>query len=245
MTFGKTETLLMIGTILRQDEESAYDPLCRILYKDVNHLMNKYCQGIQFRDKEDLIQEVVSKVILNLPRFYKNSVNASEAERNAWLKTIVINARNDYFRRLYRSVEKDAVGLLDSVEQTAEKTIETQMELRESLFEALSNAFRIDTSPEKLMAFVYNCLLGRLTSTNGSPKKVTEEFEEVALWDMYQRMVYDLSDVLHCPIPEHILKPLKDKVEKTPDKPFRLSPRSITESSSWIVKTLKEQQKNG
>ena len=102
MTFGKADTLLMIEKALQQSEEEAYEPLCEILYRDIKVLINKYCRDVYHDDREDLLQECVSKVILNLPRFYKNSQQLTEAERNAWLREIVINTRNDYFRKLCR-----------------------------------------------------------------------------------------------------------------------------------------------
>lgn len=241
MTFGKADTLLMIEKALQQSEEEAYEPLCEILYRDIKVLINKYCRDVYYDDREDLLQECVSKVILNLPRFYKNSQQLTEAERNAWLREIVINTRNDYFRKLCRKDKKDSVEYCDALEQPAEQAVEKKIEARDSLFEILSYVFSIDTSPETMLAFVYNNLLDKFSNVNGSPKELSEEFHNMSLDEIYEKMVCDLSDILECNIPNHVLKPLRDKVNHAPGKRFFLSPRCVTERSNWIVKKVKEQ----
>ncbi len=245
MTFGNEETFSLIERILLRSEENAYDPLCVILYEDVGILINKYCQDVRYHDREDLKQEVVSKVIIYLPRFYNDSAQKTEAERNSWLKSVVINARNDYFRKMTRYLEKNALEYEDSFGQVDETSIEKKIELRETLFETLSLAFSIRTSPEKLMAFVYNNLLGRLTRTNGSPLNIYETFKGCTLRVMAKKMVFDLSEALQCEIPSWVIKPLQDKVDLRPEDYFDLSPRGITDSSNWIAKKIKEHQRDG
>lgn len=245
MKFGKEDTFSLIEKILQQSEESAYDPLCIILYEDIGILMKKYCRNVRGSDREDMIQDVITKVIIHLPSFYITSMQKTESERNAWLRTIVINVRNDYFRELSRSVEKDAVMLVETIGHNGGKTIEEEFVLRDEILEMIAVAFRIQTTPEKLMAFVYNSLLGRLSRTNGSPKDVTAVFCRYTLDEMYKKMLRDLSDTLQCEIPNHVLKPLKDKVDLRPNDIFDLTPRSITDSSNWITKKIKEQMRNG
>ncbi len=245
MTFGNDDTFELIGKTLRQTDNSAYDLLIPIVYDDVKLLINLYCRGFSASDKEDLSQEVVIQVFKSLPAFYKNSRQKSVAERNAWLRRIVINKRNDIIRKIKRSVDADAVEYNDAV--LGQKTgidLEEIKEKREDLFRAMHAAFQINTTAEKLLAFVYNCLLYSLSGTNGSPKKLVERFDGVSIEDMYNQMVYDLSEILLCKIPEECLEPLKRKVQERPDDVFSLSARTITGSSNWIKTKVKEQHKN-
>lgn len=98
MTFGSESTFRIIGEILCQTDE-AYEPLCKILYKDTGVLINKYCAGIQSADKEDIMQNVVWKVLRDLPRFYSHSERNTEQQRNAYLKRIVYNECMDFLEK--------------------------------------------------------------------------------------------------------------------------------------------------
>lgn len=243
MTFGEHETFRLIGRALSEGEETDYDSLCRIIYDDAGALLKRRGRGLSRADAEDVLQDIVCKVIRNLPRFYQQSADKSPGERNAWLRTIVENEKNNYYRAKTRELEQ--LEYDDAIGQYTEDDFVRRIAARDALLEALKGSFAIATTPEKIMAFVYNRLLGALLGRNGSPKGIVEEFEGVPLAVMYHRMTLDLSQALACSIPASVLAPLREKVEACPDRKFDLTPRTITDSSNWVVSKMKEQQKNG
>jgi|GEM_PF-6502944 len=246
MRFGDLETLRLMERALAEGDEAVYDQLCRIIYDDAGMLIRVLDRRLHREDAEDILQNTVCKVIVNLPRFYQQSAEKSTQERNAWLRRIVENERNDYYRSVKRTRKNDTVEYNDELDrQYTEDDFVRRLAARDALLDAMKTAFAIDTAPERLIAFVYNRLLGALQGSNGSPKGIVAEFSGVSLAVAYHRMVLDLSDTLECDIPAGVLAPLREKVEASPDKPFALTPRTITDSSNWIVSKMKEHQENG
>ena len=157
-----------------------------------------------------------------------------------WAQTIVINEKNTFFRKIVVSVYKDALEYDDSILQEEAPDVEKKAVLKEELLQALGAAFQIQTTPEKLIAFVYNRLLDGISGGNGSPQAIAEDFNGMTVAKAYERMVQDLAAVLQYRIPEGVLEPLKQKVDAEPGRAFSLSARTITDSSNWIVKKMKE-----
>lgn len=237
MKFGKNETFLLIEEALKDESGAAYDPVCKILYSDVRMLVNQSVKGIHKSDKDDIIQAVVFNVCRALPRFYYTSVNNnySENEKNAYLKKTVKNEIYTFFRR-----RPELLSLNDAVNYSDERIDNTHiLEYREELFGILKSVFGYKTTPEKLIAFIYNRIIGGLSGVNGKPKEISEEFCNRSILSLYNQMVSDLSEILQCPVPDEVLDPLRSKVNKCPDKKFVLSPRTITDSSNQYITKLK------
>lgn len=244
MTFGSDKTFALIGDALEKCDETAYDPVCKILYEDIGVLIHKYCRDVcsAAQDWEDILQILVYKVLTRLPEFYLKSGQLSEQSRNAWLKTVVMNERNSIYRKMKKPVE---VEYQDAFRSASEPDTAQKAEKREELLEAIQHVFQLPTSPDKLIAFVYSQLFHVLSGVNGSPRTVLEKFEGMALSDMYQEMVSDFSDILQYQVPRQVLEPLANKVAACPDMKFSLSAHQITDSGYRIRKKIKEQYKNG
>lgn len=237
MLFGKDETFSLIGNVLSQNDSEAYNPICTILYDDVGIMVNSLMNGIQKTDKDDVIQVIVFKMIRALPRFYQTSLNRnySEQERNAYLKRAVRNEVNTFFR----SKANQCSGLNDDI--IADKDyFEKRIEARDEMLQSLKNVFEINTTPAKLIAFVYNRLLGALSGKNGKPQLISMDFSSKEISDLYEMMVCDLTDVLHYEIPQEVLEPLLIKVRMQPHALFTLSPRAITDSSNQFITKMKK-----
>lgn len=245
MTFGSDKTFALIGEALETCDAAAYDPICKVLYEDIGVLIYKYCRYIcsasAAQDKEDILQMMVCKILTRLPEFYRKSEHLSEQSRNAWLKTIVINEGNSIYRKIKNSPEKDSIEYQDTLLNASDQDTAQKVEKREELLNAVHTIFQIPTSPDKLIAFVYNRLFSVLSGGNGSPRTVLDEFEGMAISDMYRVMVADFSDILQCQLPDWVLEPLARKVAACPKLKFSLTAHQIADSSSWIKKKIKEQ----
>ena len=245
MLFGSERVFSLIGEILNQDDGEAYEPLCKILYEDIELLINKYCQGIQAADKEDLKQEIVWSVIKDLPRYYNQSANKTEKQRNTYLKTLTYNACMDFFRRAKRSVLSKALDIDDLTLRASEDDFSSRVIDREAFLTALKGAFEFHTTPDKLMAFVYNRLIEKLTSENGSPKSIIDRFDGQPLSFMYEQMVADLNSILGIRLPDDVVAPLRTQIYSgSSEAVFHMTAHIIADSSSRIVNKVKEQNKN-
>ncbi len=244
MTFGSDQTFSLIQEILLQDNGEAYEPLCQILFEDVEMLINKYCQGVQTADKEDLRQEIVWNVLRDLPNFYEKSQNNTEQQRNKYLKSMTHNACMDFFRKAKRSVLTNASDINDPAIHAVAEDFSKRIVDRELFLDALKGAFSINTTPDKLLAFVYNRLLGTMSGKNGKPKEIIGEFDSIPIQKMYEQMVSDLSHVLGISLPAEVLSPLRERVYgEFYDSVFHMSAHQIADSSKWIVEKVKEQNK--
>lgn len=237
MNFGKDDTFSLIEKVLSQSGSEAYDPVCKILYDDVGILVNSYMKGIQKSDKEDVIQVVVFKMIRALPRFYQTSLanHYSEQERNAYLKRAVKNETNTFYRS-----KANQCGELNDEVISDEDYFEARIEARDEMLQNLKKVFEINTTPAKLIAFVYNRLLDSLSGKNGKPQHISSDFDSKEIIDLYEMMVRDLSELLHYEIPQGIMEPLLIKVKMHPHALFSLSPRAITDSSNQFITKMKK-----
>lgn len=245
MLFGSEQTLSQIAFALTQNKAEAYEPICKTIYEDARILINRYCQGVPSADKEDLLQEAVWNVLRDLPRFYEASSTNTEQQRNAYLKRVVYNLCMDFFRKAKKSLLTKAVDLSDAEDATSKDDFAGRIENKSAFLQALQGAFAINTTPERLIAFVFNRLIGAMKGKNGSPKSIVETYDGAPLQVVFEQMVAELNHILGDEIPAEVLKPLKEKVYgPNQDRPFHLSARQIADGSNWIVEKIKEQNKN-
>lgn len=245
MLFGTKETFSLISSALSQDKAEAYEPICKVLYDDARILINRYCQGVSATDKEDLLQEVVWNVLRDLPRFFEASTYNTEQQRNAYLKRVVYNICMDFFRKAKKSLLTDAVDLSEALDAATGDDFVERIENKGAFLQALQGAFEINTTPERLIAFVFNRLIGALKGKNGSPKSIVEMYDGAPLQVVFEQMVAELNHILGDEIPDGVLKPLREKVySANRDRPFHLTARQIADGSNWIVEKIKEQNKN-
>lgn len=244
MIFGKEDTVQMIEMALNQCSAEAYDSICKIIYADAKVLIFKYFSGLCQADQEDVLQDVVVKVIQRLPQFYHEAGKYSEAERDSWLRSIVLNQCRDLIRKQNRMHLNDSAEYNDALNTPDNRDIESDIANRDLLLQSLKRIYSLHTSAETLIAFTYNRLLGTLASKNGSPRDIQDELYMKPLCEICKRIEKELSNVLNYQIPHHVMQPLWEKVNDNPTKPFTLSERTISDRSSWVAKKAKEQYKN-
>lgn len=245
MEFGTEQTLSLIKQALSQNTTDAYDMLYHIVCKDASLLINKYCAGLQPADKEDILHDVVWRVLQDLVRFYEASSQNTEQQRNAYLKKLTYNVCIDFYRKAKNTALFEITDISEITDTTLGDGFVKRIEDKELFLWALKKTFEINTSPDKLLAFVFSRLLWPNKKKNGDPKAIVEQFEGVPIQTVYEHMVADLTDVLGDTIPREVLMPLREKVfEERVGRTFHMTAHQIADSSNWIVKKVKEHNKN-
>ena len=243
LLFGNEETLSIIGKALSSGRDEDYKPLCDILYNDINFWVNKYCHGVQSVDKEDIVEDVIVNVLRNLPRFYNSPKSKSGLSRGSYLKTITYNKCMDFFRKAKSDALNGTVGLDDNNIQPKKEGFSRCLEDREEFYEALKRVFECNTTPDKLLAFVFKRLLWSSGGSNGSPKEIREEFDGKPVIYLYELMISGFKTILDEEIPPTVLTPLMEKINADPYMVFNMSEHMIADDK-WIIKKLKEKTIN-
>lgn len=150
-----------------------------------------------------------------------------------------------FFRKAKKSVLTDAVEIDSTYVEAADNDFVKRIVDRESINDALRIVFSQKTTPDKLLAFVYNRLLCAMSGTNGSPKSIIEAFDGMPLQNIYENMVLDLNYLLGTKAPDDVLEPLRTMVYgRYYNETFKMTAHNIADSSSGFIKKVKEQKKN-
>lgn len=257
MNFGSDEFYSFINQyIMDPSREDLYIEIAKVVEKDAKEILYKkgllHSASIKPDDIADIIQEIQLSVRRSLVSFLKNSEGKSPSQRNAWLATIINRRVNDYFRVYYRTLNKQ------SLYSEYEKLATTDDELFDSFHSAadfnlilrlIDYICKINTTPEKIIAFLYNKILIALCCgerLNGFPEQIAAELNGQTLSRTASIIKDKLSLILSKEIPESVFEGLFEKLDDVTDgeangeRPFDMTPRVITDSSHWISKKLKK-----
>lgn len=115
---------------------------------------------------------------------------------------------------------------------------------RNAVTNSLRYLFSLNTTPDKIMAFVFSKLIYTYGTgkVNGQAKKVAKDFAETSLPEMFLKMYAELKDILLFDIPDDVFYPLIKKINKTDS--FALTARKITLGSNWISEEMKNNKEN-
>ncbi len=245
MKFGSDETFALIETALNQEGTEAYEPIWEIIYQDLGLLIGKHCHDITEDIREEIRQELALSIREKLLWIYRKTVDKSERERNAYLVTIVENRRKDYKRIQRKTLGDESLDSEDAPVVPCGRDFTRQVLNRFEIFDALKHVFELKSSPDRLLAFVYNCMLANLDGFNGSPREIIEDFDGKPVRFMIDKMVEDLELLLNTEVPPDVLEPLESKMaDYSENYVFNCTVRQITDSSSEIRKKMKEMKKN-
>lgn len=115
---------------------------------------------------------------------------------------------------------------------------------RNAVTNSLKCLFSLNTTPDKIMAFVFSKLIYTYGTgnVNGQAKKVADDFAETSLPEMFKKMYAELKDILSFNIPDDVFSPLINKINET--DLFALTARKITLGSNWISGEMKKNKEN-
>jgi len=251
----------MKENIIDEDYDYFYIEIAKVVEDDAKAVFYKRgftpSYNISQEDIEDVLQEIQVSVAKGLVSFIKDSGEKSVGERNSWLATIVTNRINDFFRKIYKNNEI-IIQSIDDKDIHADARDDTNPEndfinsvCNENVFavcNALKRIFKIDTSPEKMLAYLFNrfiCATSDTKKSSGSPKDVAKQLNGKTIEEAARFMKQKIRNYLEYDIPDEVFAELDKKLNtfvngvKNADKIFFLSPKKITDSSNRIADKMK------
>ena len=235
MKFGSKEAYELIAEYLEKGDEKARDELIKILYSDAREVISKYFNGLVEEDKEDIIQDSVFTVLKRLPKLYMIFSDYTAGERCSWLRRVVLTRKYDY----QQSKKATIVAFEDDIEIRNDGVDETCSELREEVMHALGDVFSINTSAEKLIAFMYNRVMGKIIKKNSTPKEIVKDFYGEDIEIVYESMVNDLNKLFDVGVSHDVLEDIESKVRNSKNRTFSLNEKGISDSSNIILNKMK------
>ncbi|HCS73589.1 MAG TPA: hypothetical protein DIW17_06925 [Clostridiales bacterium] len=251
--FGLDTTYEYIkNNIGAQDNSKWYDYLYKIIENDALSVLSEY--KLQKADKDDIIQNAQLSVTRYLVSFVLKSSEYSVYQRNAWLRKIIKSRINDFFReksRQYLQPVDEAAKALIIQPASANFTdlADEQAYFEEQLIGAIERVCSINTTPEKIIAFLLNRVSGsiELSRKNGSPKDVAKMINGKAIDEAFQILKMKLCCILSVSVPDSALYELIKKIDDDTSGSrvgsfiISITPRSIADSSYWISRKLNKE----
>ncbi len=240
-----------------QDEKLkdwTYAELYFVLQRDTKY---KIINRVGYSNWEDVFQNVVSAVIRQLSSFILNPKSLIEANRQAWLNTIVRGesvswtVKNiDWHVSLEQLYEEGELSheLIKSVrESNIEENPEAIYMDREISIEfqnKLKELYSLNSSPERLISYTYSKLIIPQWMGNGysgKPSETRKYLNGKRLDEIFEYIVIDLKAAMHANIPMQVFLPLIKKLDAIDNDGcskgkcrFTLSVKQITQATNRI-----------
>lgn len=240
MEFGSWE----VFELIRQNIEDSqnfdwYNTLAECIQSDCRRKLTQY--GLSAEDREDITQEIQLKVFRNLSSFYCNDASNTEGQRDAWLNTIIRNTVNDFLRAARLNVKLLSLDDEENpVDVSDELDVDEKNAAKAQLFEAIHFVSTIDTSPEKMMAFLLNKMASVFYKKSGKPKDIEKTYYGRPLLEVFRELQKQLSLFLGYEIPKEILLPLWEKIEPRQEELFLRKASNISSDTNWITKKINQ-----
>ena len=234
-------------------------------YNKVEHAIAEDCKKMIWTldcskyDREDIIQEVQLNVFKGLPEYIKKSGKYNEYQRNAWLKRIIEHEVSDYLKvkKKYTPEEIDDIIKRLSGGKNESDTLSTVIKndtvknAPEMLSEAISMLLAIRTTPDKIIAFLYNRVESIAKNRkNGSPGEVYKALKAKKLGEAFKKLTTFINKVMEVNMCdediekfERILDTRNKDGVRYRDMVFNLSVKEITNSSNWIMDKMQNNKK--
>ena len=241
LKYGGADADNLIQKVVMNGDQWAARDLDKIIRKDMDNVLKAKYPGIKEFDREDIVADAARKLWLHLAEQYSKEDEGEEVNRNAYLRTTVINTAIDYFKKMSHSALNHADDIDEEYWLTTNEDLERKTSMRSELIDALRMLIRLNNRPDKLMSMIYSTVLYSSASKNSAPKKVAEEFSGVRIPEMYERMVSDIETYIDHEIPEDVFHVLKMEVySKYKDSVFSLTASQIADSTYRIKHPNKE-----
>lgn len=246
MKFSSQTTFNMVHKMLKDPSNHAdYHILYAIIQADCQALLRNCTLSQQ--DKEDIIQETQISVFSGLLRYVENFANASDAQRGAFLKTILSRRLNDLLARRYRRSCEISYDMEDFPQElcSMQDFMLHDICVRNELTQTLQEACQMDCPAEQTIAF----LCTKCTSTpgkNDKPSHVAQLLGGMPLKNAAQLVIDRFRQECSFPIECDIFAPLQKKLAQPTtcgtygDCIFQMTPRAISNSNGKISEHLRK-----
>lgn len=238
-----------------QCDGSIYNVLYEVIKKDVSgYIYNKIKRE---EDCKEVFQEIYFSVWRGLSDFVSKSEFLCEYQRKAWLNRIVKCRIADFYKQYYKydskkqdMGEKELEEELERQKCTPKDAIENEVISKEPnryILEQLKKLFALNTSPEKIIAFVYTKIIipnETISGFNGKPAATYAIVSGKSLFYLRQDMNQHLKQMFRYPIPEEIYQGLDMKLIKeldgklVGDNLFSIDIKTITDGNNRIQKRM-------
>lgn len=267
MRFGSQEIFDFIVDNLDLEDFEWYNDLYEVIKEDTKQILPRYCKSIDKYLLDEITQEAALQVFKSLVRFVEQSAGKTERQRNSWLKKVIYSKYCGFIRKNGLRIHEDnrkgntqdqehyEISSLDEendIKLCAEASADDDPceiivdveDKRNAVTNSLKCLFSLNTTPDKIMAFVFSKLIYTYGTgnVNGQAKKVADDFAETSLPEMFKKMYAELKDILSFNIPDDVFSPLINKINET--DLFALTARKITLGSNWISGEMKKNKEN-
>lgn len=248
MRFGSQEIFDFIVDNLDTEDFEWYNDLYEVIKEDTKQILLKRCDHFDDDLLDDITQDVALEVYRRLVGFVEHSAGMTDGQRNSWLKSVIRSKLSDFFNGEENniSIEDTDINIeaIISSENDAIASYDKKENKEIALIDSLKYLFSLNTTPDKIMAFVFSKLIYTYGTgnVNGQARKVADDFAETSLSEMFQKMYAELKDILFFDIPDDVFSPLINKINKTDS--FALTARKITLGSNWISGEMKKNKEN-
>lgn len=111
-------SLSLLDRVCQQTDSESWDRLVELYAPLLRRWLKRY--EVQHADAEDLLQEVFTVLVRELPKFKHNRRTGAF---RSWLRTILVHRLRDYWRsRQYRPRATGKTGFLDQLDELAADT---------------------------------------------------------------------------------------------------------------------------
>lgn len=225
--------------------------LDKVLKKSIYFLISK---KVPESNRDDVYQNVFFAVWRSLPSYLQNFDNSTEAQRAAWLYEITRHKIADFYEREYKKTRR--TSSIEAIMEECQSDFADSVNIEEivlnrdinyMLQEALLHIFSLNTSPEKIIGFVYAKIILFLDSSriqNGKPSEVYEILSGKSLFEIRNNIKYELEEALGKKVPESIFLEFDKKllIEKEDglvgERLFSISVKTITDGTNRIQKKI-------
>lgn len=240
MEFGSEEIFELIAqNIESPGEYEWYGKLAKCIERDTRKRLGGY--ALSAADKDDIVQDVQIKVFTNLSDFYSSSTDASVGQRNSWLTKIIMNTANDVYRKLKDmgpppiSIDGDAnFGDIPSSED-----MEDTVYFRSRLFAVFSYLGTINTTPEKIMSYLFNKLESLFYEKSGKPSDIERHLYGRPMNEVFDELIRQMSLLFNSELPKDVVQPLWERVEPVGAQPYTRKAADISSDTHWIQGKVK------
>lgn len=248
MNFGNQPTFDYVRNMISNPNSNEdYAVVYQIVWTDCSSLLSHY--NLSHEDKEDIIQDVQASLFPRMVWYVENFAQASVAQRNACLKTILLRRTNDLLARKYKHKGVTSYDVEDFPMELCgvPDTMFSRMSSRDEVQQALRLVCAMNLPPQQTIAFLFAKSTTLLTKggKNSKPALVAKALAGLPLEEAARIAVRQMKEACPFPLDADVFDPLLRQIAqlakdgRVGEQNFDLTPRAISNSCSQISEKLR------
>ncbi len=190
-------------------------------------------------DRKDAVCEIIMTVRRILDKFILNIIehDYSEAQRQAWLRSVIYRKLADFLNDLASRHKEDGDETIEKRKDDSIADFSDSLHFKEVLLHLVSLACAAPYKPEKIMIYLFNMFIFREISgrEKNCDSKKTCRFANGKTWFVLtKQMLYAFYNVYDVVLPAEVIKPISDAfgAENATEKGqevCNLTPKTVTD----------------